>query len=177
MSPIDNLFMLFCAGFVGSCSSPRPGAVDRENLAVDVDACISAGASCMQSGATPVESFFAGQQAVFLPVGARIVAPLVAPTPTAKLAHLVVAVNSKSDPTKSHHLAVTVSGLPIRATCGSISPVPGACISPLPSFTRTEIDERPNGVATTPPAGATVTIETVDGDGFDVLWVVGRWED
>ena len=160
---MNKMVILFCAGFLGACSSPKPNevGVTDEMPAIDVEACL-ASSSCMK-GATATEIFFPGNRAIHIPKGASITAPLQRPSsPTAKLRYLVVGAAAEGDYYGVHQMKVSVSGLPDTE------------ISPIGGFTRTELDELGQTPATSSP---TVTLSTTEGDAFDVLWVEGRWDD
>ncbi|GAC1557829.1 MAG: hypothetical protein NVS3B10_17510 [Polyangiales bacterium] len=152
-------------GLVGlaGCGQTAPATVDREQPALDVVACARGAASCVRGpGVVAVESFLPGSDhAVLIPAGDSLEAPLLRPSPTAKLAHLVVAVNARGDAAQRHTLRVTVSGL---------APVD---VEPVAGLTRTEVAE----LGRVPPVGATLKLEAVAGDGFEIVYVVGRWND
>lgn len=167
---MNKLSILFGACFLGACSSPRPNevGVDEEAIAIDLQACIAAGNDCMKGGAFPIESFLPGARSISLPANASFDAPLIKPPNAKKLVYLVVAVsNDTPDLATPHHLEIDVDGMK-------------RSLSPLPGFTRTEIEMQKitdgplSYDASNPPK---VHVQTTDGAGFQVIWVVGRWQD
>jgi hypothetical protein len=149
----------------GGCGSDPPGSVAHEQPAIDLEACAAGAATCVRTGdVTSAEALLPGDgHAIHLAKGASIRAPLQRPSPTAKLAYLVVAAraidaDATTVPIKRVQIAVKIDGA-IDTTIG-----------PPAGLTRTEIESK----AVVP--GDSVTISVVAGEA-DLIFVEGRWND
>ena len=140
---------------LGGCGSDPPGSVAYEQPAIDLAACAASASSCVRQGTvTTVESLVPGDdQIIKLGPGASITAPLQRPSPTTKLAYLVVTVRAID--TK---IAVKIDG--------AIDTV----ILPMNGYSRTEVE------AKRVVPGDTITIRSLTGDA-ELVYVEGRWND
>ena len=164
---MNKLAMLFCACFLGSCSSTKPAdvGVDEEAVLVDLDACMS-DPSCHSADVVPADYVLPGAKAILVPHGGKIVAPVRRPASAKTLAYLVLGVGS---PGNGEALDVTIDCFPSSKPCPPLHQKVAPYIGP----NRTEIQ------LASPPTdvGDRITIENQAADPFFILWVVGRWGD
>lgn len=153
--------MLLLAG----CGSPRPGAVDVEGEAIDLQACIRGDASCVKSGDVgPTEAFFSGGHELSLTgragVPSSISLPLERVDGGSKLRWLALGINAQDVDGTGRFFTVTVDGHdPIR-------------VEPSWGFSRIEVDMQ----GLKPAAGARVTI-TADAGRLVLIYAAGRWDE
>lgn len=160
----DARVALACAGALAalcaSCGAPPPGSADREQPAIEIGACLQGDPSCRLDGdATPVESVLPGtEHAVLLQPGGSVVATLHRPSPTARLAYLVVGMRARGEPQDARSLEVAIEG-------GK-----RAVLTPTAGFQRIEVNE----LEVVPSQGARVGARCLAG-AFEITYVVGRW--
>jgi hypothetical protein len=175
VSSVNKLAILFCAGFLGSCSSTRPQnvGVDEEAVLVDLDACM-ADSTCHSPKVVTIDYVLPGK-GVVIPPGEFIKAPVHIPPSPKKLAYLVLGLGT---PYLRSGQSLTVT-FDCRTSAKSCPPLQPLTVTPAPGTSRNEIQ------LASPPTDAydlieiehTVKVGDEGADSFILLWVVGRWSD
>jgi hypothetical protein len=167
---MNKLTILFCACFLGSCSSTRPNnlGVDQEAIALDLDACLAQPKTCFndETKVFPIDYVVPGTRSVSLEPGGSISAPLVIPPNAKKLTYLVI---GEGAPYPGSTLQVDVTRFPSQR------------VSPYVGPNRTEIQlQTPDGspgIVSVEGDRITITNDKSSKDPFIIIWVLGRWAD
>ena len=160
---------LALAALVSGCGGAEHlDRVDIDQRALDVDACARGESSCARTGrVTSVESFVPGDgHAVRLDPGGAIEGPLMRPSPTARLAMLVLGYRAVGDEGVPRELRLGLASGGSAPRVGLVS-----IKTTNASFRVVEVSE----LDAVPPADAHVRIESTTGV-IEVIYVIGRWK-